>query len=107
MTAVLITVDPTRILAPVLTRVGENMIPFHAMPVAVMVRLLVGMYSVDPELISEIDHIPGLKVIPVAVAPLRYILVPVNEDPVPLTKLVTTVTIRVILPVLPAVSTLV
>ncbi len=49
MIDVLIIEDHTKILALVLTNTGENRIPFHGVPLAIIVRRLVGIMSDDPD----------------------------------------------------------
>lgn len=66
----MIIVDPTRILVQVLIRDGEKSIPFQGVPDAIIVKLLVGIMSADPDWIRLRLPVHAVKVIPVAVAPL-------------------------------------
>lgn len=95
MIAVFTRDPPTEILAPVLIRTGENKILFHGVPLAIIVRLLVGIMSDDPDWMRLRLPVPGVKVIPVAVAPLRNTDVPVNVAEPPPTNNAVTFTIRV------------
>ncbi len=103
----MIVTPPTRMVPPVLISDGPDMMPFQGDPDAIIVRLLVGIMSDDPDWIRLRLPVHGLKVIPVVVEPLRNTVVPVNVAAPPPTNDVTTVTVRVtIFEIFPAVSIL-
>jgi hypothetical protein len=70
------------------------MIPFHGLPLANIVRLKVGIDTLEPELMRVIDPVEEPNTIPEDVDPLRYTLEPVNVDPDELVKLGITVMVR-------------
>lgn len=95
----LMRLPPTKIVPPVWVTVGALSIPFQGDPEAVIMRLFVGILRSELAETRLIVPVPEFNVIPVADAPLKYTVGPVNVTPVPLTNEEITFTIRVTDPV--------